>query len=163
MCRQVPITFSATRPSPPCSPSSITAFHNCAGMSDGKRLSSSLDLLKRHYPQVASLQGYISSILSNATEIALVDPDDPEEYRDLLENSRVGYHQLPCQKYRAGAPVFEIDEVCVSNAHRLLPTYMWSGHQTITVVPPPCSRYCEKCHYRWIQGDPPRDSPGLPF
>lgn len=90
-------------------------------MSDGKRLSSSLDLLKRHYPQVASLQDYIPSILSNATEIALVDPDDdPEEYQDLLENSRVGYHQLPCQKYCAGAPVFEIDEVGTSNARFLL-------------------------------------------
>jgi len=94
-------------------------------MSDGKRLTSSLDLLKRHYLQVASLQDYISSILSNATEIALVGPDDPEEYRDLLENSRVGYHQLPCQKYRAGAPAFEIDEVGVANAYLLLSTYMW--------------------------------------
>jgi len=132
------------------SPSSITACHDCVEMSDGKRLSSSLDLLKRHYPQVASLQDYISSILSNATEITLVDPDDPEEYRDLLENSRVGYRQLPCQKYRGGAPVFDIDEVVAPNAHFLLSTHEWSGHQKIPVVPPPCSRYREKCHHRWI-------------
>ena len=80
-------------------------------MSDGKRLNSSLDLLKRHYPQVASLQEYISSILSDATETTLVVPDDPEEYRDVLENSQVGYHQLPGRKYRAVTPAFEIDEV----------------------------------------------------
>ena len=141
-----------TRRRPTCSPSSITAFHDCLGMSDGKRLSSSLDLLKRHYPQVASLQDYISSILSNATEITLVRPGDPEEYRDLLENSRVGYHQLPCQKYRAGAPVFDIDEVGAPNARHLLSAYMQSGHQKITVVPPPRSRYCEKCYHRRIQG-----------
>ena len=121
-------------------------------MSDSKRLSSSLDLLKRHYPQVALLQDYILSILSNATEIKLVDPDDPEEYRDLLENSQVGYYQLPCQKYRAGAPVFDIDEVVTPNTHSLSSTYARSGHQKITVVPPPCSRYREKRHYRWIQG-----------
>lgn len=92
-------------------------------MSDGKRLNSTLGLLKRHYPQVASLQDYISSILSNTTEITLVAPDDPEEYLDLLEKSRVGYHQLPCRKYRAGAPVFEIDEVGASNILFLLSTY----------------------------------------
>jgi len=84
-------------------------------MSDGKRLNSSLDLLKRHYPQVASLRDYIYNVLDNATEITLVVPDDPEEYRDLLENSRVGYHQPPCRKYRAGPSVFEIDEVDTSN------------------------------------------------
>ena len=119
-------------------------------MTDGKRLSSSLDLLKRHYPQVASLQNYISSILSNATEIAVIDPDDPEEYRDLLEDSRVGYHQLPCQKYRAGTPVFDIGEVATSNTLSLPLTYAQLGHQKVAVVPPPCSRCCEKCHYRWL-------------
>ena len=85
-------------------------------MSDGKRLNSGLDLLKRHYPQVASLRDYIYSVLSNATEITLVVPDDPAEYRDLLEDSMVGYHQLPCRKYCAGSSVFEIDEVDISNA-----------------------------------------------
>lgn len=70
--------------------------------------------MKRHYPQVASLRDYIYSILDNATEIGLVVPDDPEEFRDLLENSRVGYHQPPCRLYRAGASVFEIDEVGAS-------------------------------------------------
>jgi len=154
MHKQVPITFFRRVAVPPCSPSSITAYRDCVGMSDGKRLSSSLDLLKRHYPQVASLQDYIWSILSNATEITLVDPDDPEEYRDLLEDSRVGYHQLPCQKYRAGAPVFEIDEVGVSTVQSLLSTYARLGHQKITVVPPPCSMCREKRHYRWLQGVP---------
>jgi len=145
-----PITFSATR-----RPSDLfSIIHHRVGMPDGKRLNSSLDLLKRHYPQVASLQDYISSILSNTTEITLVDPDDPEEYRDLLENSRVGYQQLPCQKYRAGAPAFEIDEVGAPNTHVRLSTYMRTGHQKITVVHPPCSGYCEKRHYRWIQGVP---------
>lgn len=99
----------------PSSESSITACHNCVGMSDGKRLNSSLDILKRHYPQVASLRDYIYSILINATEVALVVPDDPEEYRDLLENSRVGCHQPLHRKYRAGASVFEIDEVDAPN------------------------------------------------
>lgn len=84
-------------------------------MSDGKRLNSSLDLLKRHYSQVASLRDYIYTILDNATEITLVVPDDPEEYWDLLENSKVGYHQPPCRKYRAGSSVFEIEEVDTSN------------------------------------------------
>jgi hypothetical protein len=91
-------------------------------MSDGKRLNSSLDLLKRHYPQVASLQEYISSILSDATETALVAPDDPEEYRDVLENSQVGYHQLPGRKYRAVTPAFEIDEV---GRRTYRPVYFW--------------------------------------
>ena len=121
-------------------------------MPDGKRLNSSLGLLKRHYPQVASLRDYISSILRDPTEIALTIPDDPEEYLDLLGNSKVGYHQLPCRKYRAGAPVFEIDEVDRSNIWSPLPTYMQSGHQKITVVSPPCSKYSKKRHYRWIQG-----------
>ena len=80
-------------------------------MSDGKRLNSSLDILKRHYPQVASLQDYIFGILSNATEVALVVPGDPEEYRDLLEKSKVGYHQPPCQNYCARASMFGIEEV----------------------------------------------------
>lgn len=80
-------------------------------MSDGKRLNSSLDILKRHYPQVASLQDYILGILSNATEVALVVPGDPEEYRDLLEKSKVGYHQSPCQNYCARASMFGIEEV----------------------------------------------------
>jgi len=111
---QIPVTFSRRVVIHPCSPSSITAYHNLVGMTDGKRLKSSLDLLKRHYLQVASLQDYIYSILNNATEIALVIPDDPEEFRDLLENSRVGYHQPPSRKYRAGSSVFEIDEVDTS-------------------------------------------------
>jgi hypothetical protein len=105
----------ATRRHPSRSPSSITAYHNIVGMSDGKRLNSSLDLLKRHYPHVASLRDYIYSILDNATEITLVIPDDPEEYRDLLENSMVGCHQPPCRKYCAGPSVFEIDEVDTLN------------------------------------------------
>ena len=84
-------------------------------MPDGKKLNTSLDLLKRHYPEVASLREYIYSVLNNPTEITLVVPDDSEEYRDLLENSRVGYRQPPCRKYRAGAPGFEIDEVGTSN------------------------------------------------
>lgn len=142
-----------TRPSHSSrSPSSITARADCVGMSDGKRLSSSLDLLKRHYPQVASLRDYISSILSNATEVAPVVPDDPEEYRDLLENSRVGYHQLPCRKYRAGASVFEINEVDTPNVLSPLSTYARLGHQEVPVVSPPCSRYREECYYRWLQG-----------
>ena len=107
--------LATRRVHPPCPPSSINAYHKLVGMSDGKRLNSSLDLLKRHYPQVASLRDYIYSVLNNATEITLVIPDDPEEYRDLLENSRVGYHQPPCRKYRAGPSVFEIDEVDTSN------------------------------------------------
>ena len=84
---------------------------DCTGMADGKRLDSSIDILKRHYPRVASLQDYIHSVISNATEVALVVPDDPEEYRDLLENSKVGHHQPPCQNYRARPSMFEIDEV----------------------------------------------------
>jgi hypothetical protein len=80
-------------------------------MSDGKQSDSSLDILKRHYPQVASLHGYIHSILSNTTEVPLIVPGDPEEYRELLEKSKVGCHQPPCQKYRARASIFEIDEV----------------------------------------------------
>lgn len=84
-------------------------------MSDGKRLTSSFNLLRRHYPQVASLRDYIYSILNNATEITLVVPDDPKEYQDLLESSRVGYHQPPSRKYYAAASVFEIDEVDASD------------------------------------------------
>ena len=84
-------------------------------MTDSKRLSSSLDILKRHYPQVASLQDYIYSILSNATEAAIVAPDDPQEYRTLLRNSKVGYHQLPSQHFRARASMFEIDDVGLSD------------------------------------------------
>ena len=80
-------------------------------MSDGKRSDSGLDILKRHYPRVASLQDYVYSILNNATELTLVFPEDPEEYRDLLENSKVGHHQTSCPKYRARASMFEIDEV----------------------------------------------------
>ena len=83
-----------------------------------------LDILKRHYPQVASLQGYIHSILSNATEVPLVVPGDPEEYRDLLGKSKVGCHQPPCQKYRARASIFEIDEVGWSYAQILYSAYI---------------------------------------
>ena len=120
-------------------------------MPDGKRLNSSLDLLKRHYPQVTSLQGYIYSVLSNAAETTLVTPDDPEGYRDLLENSRVGYHQLPSRKYRAGATVFEIDEV--GHRTRLFPqTYIGLGDQKSTMVPPPFTKCCKKHHHRWLQG-----------
>ena len=111
-------------------------------MPGGSRLSSTLGLLKRHYPQVASLQDYISSILSNGTEITLTAPDDPEEYLDLLENSRVGYHQLPCREYRVGVPVFEIDEVDTSKTLFLPSAYTQSGHQKIAMVSPPCSRCC---------------------
>lgn len=92
-------------------------------MSDGKPLNSSLDILRRHYPQVASLQDYIHSILSNAAEVRLVVPDDPEEYRDLLENSKVGYHQPSRQNYRAGASMFEIDEVDASQFLHATITY----------------------------------------
>jgi len=142
----------ATRRHLSCSESSITACHDCVGMSDGKRLNSSFDILKRHYPQVASLRDYIDSILINATEIALVVPEDPEVYRDLLENSKVGCHQPPYRKYRAGASVFEIDEVRASNSQFPLSTYARLGHQKVAVVPPPCSRRCEKCYYSWLQG-----------
>lgn len=83
-------------------------------MSDGKRSNSSLEILKGHYPQVASLQDYVYSVLSNTTEVTLVTPNDPEEYRDLLENSKVGYRQPPCQKYCAKASMFEIEEVDLS-------------------------------------------------
>jgi hypothetical protein len=121
-------------------------------MSDGKRLNSSLDLLKRHYPQVASLRDYIYSILDNATEITLVVPDDPEEYRDLLENSMVGCHQPPCRKYRAGASVFEIDEVDTLNPvsafdlHAVRSSKGRSGASSVPRV------LCKKYHYRWVQG-----------
>jgi hypothetical protein len=121
-------------------------------MSDGKRLDSSLGILERHYPRVASLQDYIHSILSNVTEVALVAPNDPEEYRELLENSKVGYHQPPCQNYRGKASMFEIDEVDRSYAQFLHATYERSGHQKITVVPPSPPRFCKKCYYRWLQG-----------
>lgn len=118
-------------------------------MSDGKRLNSSLDLLKRHYPQVTSLHGYIYSILSNATDTALVTPEDPEEYRDLLVNSRVGYHQPPSRKYRAGATVFEIDEVG-RRIRFLPPTYIGLGDQKSTMVPPPPTKCYEKYRHRWL-------------
>ena len=121
------------------------------GMSDGRRLNSSLDLLKRHYPQVTSLQDYIYGILSNATETPLITPGDPEGYRDLLENSRVGYHQPPSRKYRAGTTVFEIDEVGQRN-WLLPPTYIGLGDQKSTMVPPPSTKCCEKYHHRWLQG-----------
>lgn len=84
-------------------------------MGDGKRLDSGLEFLKRHYPRVASLRDYIYSILSNPTEVALVVPDDQEEYRDLIENSKVGYHQPSCYNYRARDSMFEIDEVGASS------------------------------------------------
>ena len=128
-------------------------------MSDGKRSNSSLDTLKRHYLQVASLKDYIHNILSNATEVTLIDPGDPEEYRDLLENSKVGYHQPPCQNYRARASMFEIDEVNTLFARFLYSAYMRSGHQKITMVPPPSSKSCKKYHYRWLQGAPNWMSP----
>jgi hypothetical protein len=121
-------------------------------MSDGKQLDPSLNILKRHYPQVASLQEYIYCILSNATEVSLAEPGDPEEYRDLLEKSKVGYHQLLCQKYRARASIFEIDEVGGYYAQILYSTYKRPGHQEVTVVPSPSSGFRKKYHYRWLQG-----------
>ena len=126
---------------PSRSPSTITACYDCMGMSDGKRLNSSLDILKRHYPQVTSLQTYIYSILSNATQVALTLPDDPEDYQDLLEKSKVGYHQLPCQKYHARESIFEIDEVGPSHMFVRCPTYNGIGHQKVAMVPPPSSRF----------------------
>jgi hypothetical protein len=140
--------LGATRRNPSRSPSSITTYRDCTGMSDGKRLDSSLDILKRHYPRVASLRDYIYSILDNPTEVVLIVPDDTEEYRDLLENSKVGYHQPSCQSYRARASMFEIDEVGASCTQFPHATDKRSGHQKITMVPPSSSRFLEKYNYR---------------
>jgi len=70
------------------------------------------DILKKFYPNVKHLRGYLNDLLESLeSQVNLVNETDSQSYQELLNLSFVGVKELTHKKFPFYPPMLEMREV----------------------------------------------------